>query len=784
MKWKNRCTKPHTGLNPTSESKPEDSPGGITKLYLKWGQRSFLFTLICIVWLVWRVGTKPTRAGYPCAQFAAGQVVLFFGSVSIPAFGLLHKCIANIRQKEYMQLGRIVLVTLIVYGAFTMYQNYQENQLRLMGSGTIPVASLAASPLWLERDLEVPGQAFQYPDAISLNHAVVSFSHNPAITYGPSMPPYDQAYNPAYDFVWDTVERLELGSSNNPLDDLINPGDTVLIKPNWVSFGPGVYTRPEVVRPLIDMAVAGGATTIYVGDGAGGISSGETVMSSGNFTAMTTALDSSNALVNISTINLNKRDYGWRWVNLSDNSSFAGSEYTHADLGTGSGTLYGHPYYQASDNQSISPGGDVLGWYAVNDHVLEADVIINVSKMKTHQEMIATMSIKNLVGFTMSSTYDDSGHTERIAHHHYIETNDPPMEVNRFDNDIFWRAILDMNKIVLYADENGVLQPTQQRAYLNVVDGIEAMERSQHHEYGGGGVIVNRHVVLAGIDPVAVDAVGCRIMGYDYRAINSISKTNLETGHPIGTNDPEDIIVVGDEINNDISKIFEYNDNWDEYAVGVLPITDFTPPSIISVDRISPTTIRATINGGDRAYILYRDSKTGEQQVEEMLESGTSGNYRATVPSSIGAYRIIAQDIYFNTAQDEPQYISITISDTGADGIQFGTIEPATDNNIDVSADAVTPSLTITVESDSNANVNLLISGTDFSGPGTITVDNTKYATSYTGTQTALSATDTTFAYNVAPGGTVDIWHWLDVPGGTSAGIYTSTFTYRAEAAP
>jgi hypothetical protein len=270
--------------------------------------------------------------------------------------------------------------------------------------------------LWLEQDLDMPDQVFAYPDDISSSHAVVSFSHDPLITYGTSTPPYNSANNPAFNFVWDTVERLELGSPASPLEDLVNPGDTVLIKPNWVDYddsdaGKATYTRPEVVRPLIDMAILGGATTIYVGDGSTNVAIGDMVMSSANYTAMVTALDSSYPSVNITTVNLNKRDYGWHWVSLSSNSSFAGSGYEHWQLGTGSGeSLYSADnttYYWASDNQSVSPGGDVLGWYAVNDHVLEADVIINVSKMKTHQEQIATMSIKNLVGFTLCSTFDD-----------------------------------------------------------------------------------------------------------------------------------------------------------------------------------------------------------------------------------------------------------------------------------------------------------------------------------------------------------------------------------------
>ena len=540
----------------------------------------------------------------------------------------------------------MTLIILILAGSSGLYENYRENQLKIAGGSTIPTSSSAIT-LWVPTsEIEADSQYSTFPSTICIDDPVVSFSHNPSISYG-GTPPYDSVDNPAYGFVWETVERLQLGSPSNPLDDLIDDGDTVLIKPNWVDFGPAVYTRPEVVRPLIDMAIAAGATVIYVGDGGPGVSVTNNVMSSANYTAMVSALDILHTEIDIDTINLNVINDGWHWINLSDNSSFAGSNITQYELGTGSGTLFDHTYYHQSDNQSVNPSGNVTGWYAINDIVLDADVIINVSKMKTHQEMMATMSIKNLVGFTLSSTFNDAGYTERIAHHHQ------PKESNYFTNDIFWRAILDMNKIVLYADKDGVLQPTQQRMYLNVVDGIQAMEKSQHHSYGGGGIPYNRHVVLASVDPVSVDAVGCRIMGYDYREIPSIENADSDTAHPIGTNDPEDIVIVGDIIDSEIAHVFQYNDNWDQDADD-LDITDFIPPTIHSIDR-QDNTVTANISGCLVAHMLYQID--GAEYIEKM--SNVSDIYSVTLTENISGYRILAHDEYFNTAQVSPPTMEV-----------------------------------------------------------------------------------------------------------------------------
>lgn len=848
----------------------------ITKLYIKWGQNSFLFTLACIVWLVWRVGTKPTRINYPCSQFALWQTFLFFSTASTPLLNICHKCITYIRNREYTKLAGIALLIFILIGSFNLYENHRESQLRIAGGGTIPISSSMAMPWVHITESGAVSQHFEFPSTISTEQAVVSFRHDPSINYG-GTPPYDPEVNPAYDFVWETVERLGLGSSSNPLDALINDGDTVLIKPNWVDFGPAVYTRPEVVRPLIDMAIAAGAVKIYVGDGGSSVPVTNNVMNSAGYTAMVSELDSRHPGINIETVNLNVFSSGWHWISLSNNSSFAGSGYSHYDLGTGSGTLFDHTYYNTPDPQGVNPEGETLGWYAVNDKVLDADVIINASKMKTHQEMMATMSIKNLVGLTLSSTFNASGYLHRIAHHHQ------PKEANYFNNDIFWRAILDMNKIVLYTDKNGDLQPTQQRRYLNVVDGIQAMEKSQHHEYGGGGIPYNRHVILAGVDPVAVDAVGCRIMGYDYSVIPSIGNADTDTVHPIGTNDIDNIVVAGDEINSEIDHVFEFNSNWDQDA-GALAITDFTPPTIHSVDR-DGNTVTTNISGGLAAYILYQTGET--EYAEKMSQDGDT--YSETVPGTVSEYWILAQDEHFNTStaiqswqspsvntdaatsvgattatlngtidddggeacqyrfeydtdSGEPynystawtgskttgqsfsetiaglsqgvtyyfraqaknsagtgsgseltlitttgEIISFTVTDYGHDGVQFGIIDPGQENQPADCGDSQ-GAVTLTVGSETNVNVDILIKGNDFSGPGTIGISNVRY--DLDDDPTGSNTLDTNYAiwYTVTqPLAEDDVrhgYHWISIPEGQAPGTYSSTFYYQALKSP
>ena len=152
----------------------------------------------------------------------------------------------------------------------------------------------------------------------------------------------------------------------------------------------------------------------------------------------------------------------------------------------------------------------------------------------------------------------------------------------------------------------------------------------------------------------------------------------------------------------------------------------------------------------------------------------------ALLVASVSIPCIAAEDATLPASVTVSEYISITITDNGTAGINFGTLDPGTYDNPEIESNSVNASLRITVDAESNINVDLQISGTDFGG--TFTVDNAKYSTTIDGTKEAMSTVDTTIvgADDMAPGEYVNIWHWLDVPASLPAGTYGSTFSYKA----
>ena len=107
------------------------------------------------------------------------------------------------------------------------------------------------------------------------------------------------------------------------------------------------------------------------------------------------------------------------------------------------------------------------------------------------------------------------------------------------------------------------------------------------------------------------------------------------------------------------------------------------------------------------------------------------------------------------------EYKSITITDEAPTGITFGSLNPDTSDNPDLTTtpmDASHPSVTVSVDSGTNVVVDLKVSGTDFSG--TFAVSNAKYSLTYVGAKTAMSTTPTEFAADVSAGGSQMVWHW------------------------
>jgi uncharacterized protein (DUF362 family) len=126
--------------------------------------------------------------------------------------------------------------------------------------------------------------------------------------------------------------------------------------------------------------------------------------------------------------------------------------------------------------------------------VLDTEFLISLPVMKTHSLTLVTLSMKNMIGATA------------------------PLQPHRIHYVGLQQAIADINRI---------LKPD-----LSIIDATRAME--------GSGPVKGREVklntLIGGYDPVAVDSIAARVMGFDPYAIPHIAmaeKTGIGNIEPI-----------------------------------------------------------------------------------------------------------------------------------------------------------------------------------------------------------------------------------------------------------
>jgi hypothetical protein len=188
---------------------------------------------------------------------------------------------------------------------------------------------------------------------------------------------------------------------------------------------------------------------------------------------------------------------------------------------------------------------------------LDADLFINLPKLKTHRKTGITCALKNLVGINGDKNWlphhtdgcpgDGGDERPSLGWADWVETRIKPIvqiatlkapglagavyRVARrrgpkmFDgggptirngnwqgNDTCWRMALDLNRALLFANRDGTLRTrTQPKRYFCIVDGIVGGQ--------GNGPIdpdpVFSNVLIAGENPAEVDAVAARLMGFE-----------------------------------------------------------------------------------------------------------------------------------------------------------------------------------------------------------------------------------------------------------------------------
>ena len=113
---------------------------------------------------------------------------------------------------------------------------------------------------------------------------------------------------------------------------------------------------------------------------------------------------------------------------------------------------------------------------------------------------------------------------------------------NWYGNDTIWRMILDLNKVLLYANPDGILRndvPGCRKRYIGIVDGIIAGE-------GHGPLApdpVHMGYLMCGTNPVAIDAVCATLMGFDPLKIPTIARAFQVLHYPLCDFTMADIMV-------------------------------------------------------------------------------------------------------------------------------------------------------------------------------------------------------------------------------------------------
>jgi hypothetical protein len=161
--------------------------------------------------------------------------------------------------------------------------------------------------------------------------------------------------------------------------------------------------------------------------------------------------------------------------------------------------------------------------------------------------------------------------------------------------------------------------------------------------------------------------------------------------------------------------------------------------------------------------------------------AGWTGDTSAIGDVNSLATTIVISDNYTIIANFAPLTTSVTITDNGNPGLDFGHLDAGAIKQ----PEANLPLPSITIENNGTAKVGVFLKATDFTGPGgaTIPVSNIFYnSTNNSSPATAMTANYSSTSWkDINPAHSIDIYHWLSVPGGTPVGDYTANFTYKVE---
>lgn len=320
--------------------------------------------------------------------------------------------------------------------------------------------------------------------------------------------------------LWQAIAGLaDDGDPIGYLKTLVRPGGTVLIKPNWVEpsyWYNGKITHPTLVWQMAAMAAAavGAEGHVLVAEGTAEARDwGPIVRYTGS--DHTVAGQRANGLP-VRLMDLDAARNGRLSVYLGRLSRFASSNEV---------------YYDAHSGRMGRIGDGRVGRYLIARPVIDADLVIDFAKAKIHCSAGVTLGLKNFLGIVPANDgpYGDNA-SKDVPHSSADERADGRVLVS---NRTLGYSMADLAAAATYVARDGSVQRRAQRNLLYVVDGIIS---GGNYQYNPTPKLTGW--VAASRDPVALDHVGTRLLGFDVAKVLSLTPSERGTLHLGWANPP------------------------------------------------------------------------------------------------------------------------------------------------------------------------------------------------------------------------------------------------------
>jgi uncharacterized protein (DUF362 family) len=394
------------------------------------------------------------------------------------------------------------------------------------------------------------------------------------------------------------ADTLEWSDERSPFGRVIPKGARVLVKPNLVlhqNEGPGgmdcLVTHASLIRAAVEAALQTDAAEVLVGDAPiQGCNFDVLVEKTGlrNWASAQMSRDPRFKGVRDFRRTIATLVHG---VRVASEGVQSEDRFTLFDLGRQSllepisedGNKFRVAWYDPRlMARTHHPG---VHQYLVAKEVVEADVIINLPKLKTHRKAGVTCALKNLIGINGNKEYlphhriggsqnggdcypgngfvkktlerlsDRQNSTSsyatgmmyRLLFAVFARTSRAQGDRTGTDgswsgNDTIWRTCLDLNRILLYGRSDATIGDEIQRRVIHIADAVVAGQ-------GNGPLApdpLNLGLILGADNAAAMDWVGAHLLAYDPEKISLVCHAFDQFHWPITGFSSSDVSVAGD----------------------------------------------------------------------------------------------------------------------------------------------------------------------------------------------------------------------------------------------